>query len=96
MAFALAEHTPPVDLTRVRPYGDHLGDGIVQLSFTLPVPHGPAARKAALELAGQLGAAQTVVADGKQVDAVKDLTGGEGADVVLDDLAKAFQVDPAK
>jgi beta-lysine 5,6-aminomutase beta subunit len=39
----------------VRPYGDHLGDGIVQLAFTLPVPHGPAARKAALELAAKLG-----------------------------------------
>jgi beta-lysine 5,6-aminomutase beta subunit len=44
-----------VDLTNVRPYGDHLGDGIVQLSFTLPVPHGPAARKSAIELAAKLG-----------------------------------------
>src|SRR6478752_112656 len=43
---------------------------------------------AALELAGELGATQTVVADGKQVDAVKDLTGGEGADVVLDFVAE--------
>lgn len=51
----MLEQAPTVDLTRVRPYGDHLGDGIVQLSFTLPVPHGPAARKAALELAGKLG-----------------------------------------
>ena len=44
-----------VDLTRVKPYADHLGDGIVQLSFTLPVPDGLAARKAALELAGEAG-----------------------------------------
>jgi beta-lysine 5,6-aminomutase beta subunit len=44
-----------VDLHRVRPYGDHLDDGIVQLSFTLPVPHGQAGRKCALELAGRLG-----------------------------------------
>jgi beta-lysine 5,6-aminomutase beta subunit len=51
----LADHLQPVDLTKVRPYGDHLGDGIVQLSFTLPVPHGPAARKTAMELAGKLG-----------------------------------------
>jgi beta-lysine 5,6-aminomutase beta subunit len=51
----LPSHAPDVDLTRVRPYGDHLGDGIVQLSFTLPVPHGPAARKTAIELAGKLG-----------------------------------------
>jgi beta-lysine 5,6-aminomutase beta subunit len=44
-----------VDLTRVRPYGDHLDDGIVQLSFTLPVPDGAAARKTAIELAAKLG-----------------------------------------
>ncbi|NUR05532.1 MAG: NAD(P)-dependent alcohol dehydrogenase [Nocardioidaceae bacterium] len=43
---------------------------------------------AALELAGQLGATHTVVADGTHVDAVKDLTGGEGADVVLDFVAE--------
>jgi beta-lysine 5,6-aminomutase beta subunit len=44
-----------VDLARVRPYGDHLGDGIIQLGFTLPVPDGPAARKTALALALALG-----------------------------------------
>jgi NAD+-dependent secondary alcohol dehydrogenase Adh1 len=42
----------------------------------------------ALKLAGELGANQTVVADGSQVDAVKDLTGGAGADVVLDFVAE--------
>jgi beta-lysine 5,6-aminomutase beta subunit len=51
----LAIELQAVDLTNVRPYGDHLGDGIVQLSFTLPVPHGPAARKCAMELAAKLG-----------------------------------------
>ncbi len=44
-----------VDLERVRPYADHLGDGIVQLSFTLPVPYGLAARKAAQEWAAKIG-----------------------------------------
>ena len=43
------------DLSAVRPYADHLGDGLVQLSFTLPVPHSLAARRAALELAGRMG-----------------------------------------
>ncbi len=42
----------------------------------------------ALELAGQLGAQHTVLADAGQVDAVKDLTNGEGADVVLDFVAE--------
>jgi NAD+-dependent secondary alcohol dehydrogenase Adh1 len=42
----------------------------------------------ALELAGKLGADHTVLADGAHVDAVKDLTGGAGADVVLDFVAE--------
>ena len=42
----------------------------------------------ALKLAGQLGAAHTVVADGAHVDAVRDLTGGKGAHVVLDFVAE--------
>jgi beta-lysine 5,6-aminomutase beta subunit len=50
-----------VDLERVKPYADHLGDGIVQLSFTLPVPHGLAARRAALELAAKMGYEQPEV-----------------------------------
>jgi beta-lysine 5,6-aminomutase beta subunit len=44
-----------VDLTAVRPYADHLDDGLVQMSFTLPVPFSLAARKAALELAARMG-----------------------------------------
>jgi NAD+-dependent secondary alcohol dehydrogenase Adh1 len=42
----------------------------------------------ALKLAEQLGAQHTVLADGGQVDAVKDLTGGGGANVVLDFVAE--------
>src|SRR6185312_8450112 len=44
-----------VDLHAVRPYADHLGDGLVQMSFTLPVPYSLAARKAAMELAAKMG-----------------------------------------
>jgi NAD+-dependent secondary alcohol dehydrogenase Adh1 len=43
---------------------------------------------AALELASKLGANQTVLADGKQVDAIMDLTGGNGAEIVLDFVAE--------
>ncbi|MGN9796429.1 OAM dimerization domain-containing protein [Streptomyces sp. OZ13] len=39
----------------VRPYGDTPDDGMVQLSFTLPLPHGPRAEGAALQLAGRMG-----------------------------------------
>ncbi|HEY7433481.1 MAG TPA: NAD(P)-dependent alcohol dehydrogenase [Streptosporangiaceae bacterium] len=42
----------------------------------------------ALKLAEQLGAHQTVVADGQHVDAVQELTGGRGAEVVLDFVAE--------
>jgi beta-lysine 5,6-aminomutase beta subunit len=39
----------------VRPYGDTTGDGMVQTSFTLPVPPGPKADGAALQLANKMG-----------------------------------------
>jgi beta-lysine 5,6-aminomutase beta subunit len=39
----------------VRPYGDTTGDGMVQLSFTLPVPHDKVAEGAALQLAASMG-----------------------------------------
>lgn len=44
-----------VDLTRVKPYGDTLNDGMVQLSFTLPVPYGDEANEAARQLAKKMG-----------------------------------------
>lgn len=43
------------DLTRVRAYGDTLDDGKMQISFTLPVPHGPEAKEAARRLLGTMG-----------------------------------------
>jgi beta-lysine 5,6-aminomutase beta subunit len=39
----------------IRPYGDTTGDGMVQLSFTLPIPHDKRAEGAALQLAGKMG-----------------------------------------
>ncbi len=44
-------HTPDI----VRPYGDTTGDGMVQMSFTLPVPHDKRAEGAALQLARKMG-----------------------------------------
>src|SRR3982750_2587643 len=43
---------------------------------------------AALDLAGKIGATHTVLADGNQVEAVRDLTGGAGAQVVFDYVAE--------
>jgi len=48
-------HREQPDLTAVKPYADHRGDGLVQLSFTLPVPYSLAARRAALELLARMG-----------------------------------------
>jgi NAD+-dependent secondary alcohol dehydrogenase Adh1 len=42
----------------------------------------------ALDLAAQLGADHTVLADGKHIDAIMDLTNGDGAEVVLDFVAE--------
>ena len=39
----------------VRPYGDTTGDGMVQVSFTLPMPHDKLAEGAALQLAKKMG-----------------------------------------
>jgi beta-lysine 5,6-aminomutase beta subunit len=39
----------------IRPYGDTTGDGMVQVSFTLPVPHDKRAEGAALQLAEKMG-----------------------------------------
>jgi len=44
-----------VDITKVKPYGDTLNDGMIQMSFTLPVPDGEEAKEAARILAKKMG-----------------------------------------
>ena len=44
-----------VDLTRVKPYGDTMNDGAVQMGFSLPVPFGDEANEAARQLAAKMG-----------------------------------------
>ncbi len=44
-----------LDLTRIKPYGDTINDGKVQLSFTLPIEHNEKAIEAAKELAVKMG-----------------------------------------
>jgi beta-lysine 5,6-aminomutase beta subunit len=51
-----------VDLKRVMPYGDMLGDGAIQLSFTLPVESSPEAKEAAKHYAEKLGLKNVLVA----------------------------------
>jgi beta-lysine 5,6-aminomutase beta subunit len=51
--------------TVVRPYGDTTGDGMVQLSFTLPVPHDARAEGAAQQLANKMGIDPAMVVHAK-------------------------------
>lgn len=55
--------------TIVRPYGDTTGDGMVQLSFTLPLPCDKRAEGAALQLAGKMGLDPAMVVHAKPVGA---------------------------
>ena len=59
----LPDGLPPV----VRPYGDTTGDGMVQLSFTLPLPAGKRAEGAAAQLARRMGMAAPMVVHAKPI-----------------------------
>jgi beta-lysine 5,6-aminomutase beta subunit len=51
----------------VRPYGDTTGDGMVQVSFTLPVPCDKRAEGAALQLAAKMGLDPAMVVHARQM-----------------------------
>ncbi|MDQ1704956.1 MAG: beta-lysine 5,6-aminomutase beta subunit [Frankiaceae bacterium] len=51
----------------VRPYGDTTGDGMIQLSFTLPVAPGPHAEAAAAAFAAKMGLDPAMVVHAKGV-----------------------------
>jgi len=51
----------------IRPYGDTTGDGMVQVSFTLPVPHDKKAEGAALQLAAKMGLEPAMLVHAKQI-----------------------------
>ena len=51
-----------VNLKKLKPYGDIMDDGTVQLAFTLPVEPSPEAREAAVQLVQKMGFDQIKVA----------------------------------
>ena len=51
----------------IRPYGDATGDGLVQVSFTLPIAHDKRAEGAALQLAAKMGLEPAMVVHAKQM-----------------------------
>jgi beta-lysine 5,6-aminomutase beta subunit len=54
-------------MTIIRPYGDTTGDGMVQLSFTLPVAHDKRAEGAALQLAAKMGLEPAMLVHSRQM-----------------------------
>ena len=50
-----------IDLTKIKPYGDTLDDGMMQFSFTLPVPYGDEASEAAKQLLLKMGIKEPAV-----------------------------------
>ena len=54
-------------MTIIRPYGDTTGDGMVQLSFTLPVPADRRGEGAALQLAAKMGMDPAMVVHARQL-----------------------------
>ena len=51
-----------VNLKKLRPYGDIMDDGTIQVAFTLPVPPSPEAREAAIQFSQKMGLAKIKVA----------------------------------
>jgi beta-lysine 5,6-aminomutase beta subunit len=50
-----------LDLTQLKPYGDTMNDGKVQVSFSLPVPDSEVAVEAARQLAMKMGLIEPTV-----------------------------------
>ncbi|HZK28680.1 MAG TPA: OAM dimerization domain-containing protein [Clostridia bacterium] len=62
------QEAPMPDLTRLKPYGDTMNDGRVQLSFTLPIPDGDRAVEAAKDLVVSMGLSDPLIAWHQQLD----------------------------
>ncbi|WP_202079714.1 OAM dimerization domain-containing protein [Caldalkalibacillus salinus] len=56
-----------MDLSRVTAYGDTFNDGMIQLSFSLPVPYGEEGKEAARQLAQKMGLQDVQVYDAKDL-----------------------------
>jgi beta-lysine 5,6-aminomutase beta subunit len=59
--------TSKVDLTKVKPYGDTMNDGMMEIAFTLPVPYGEEGSEAAKQLLKQMGLTEPSVVYSKDM-----------------------------
>ncbi|MEZ5094876.1 MAG: OAM dimerization domain-containing protein [Nocardioides sp.] len=66
----------------IRPYGDTTGDGMVQLSFTLPVPLSKVAEGAAEQLAHKMGLDPALVVHSKQIGTGHTFSSCTGASAI--------------
>ena len=57
-----------LNLKELRPYGDTMNDGKVQMSFTLPVKNDDKGQEAAIQLAKKMGLNEPSVACAKTLD----------------------------
>jgi beta-lysine 5,6-aminomutase beta subunit len=62
-------YSKELDLTKVKPYGDTMNDGKVQLSFTLPIKDDERASEAAKQLAAKMGLTNIHVVHHEPLDA---------------------------
>ena len=56
-----------IDLTKVKPYGDTMNDGMTEVTFSLPVPYGEEASEAAKVLARKMGLDEPAVVYSKDM-----------------------------
>jgi beta-lysine 5,6-aminomutase beta subunit len=82
-------------MAEIRPYGDATNDGLVQLSFTLPIGASERGRQAALELARKMGFArpQVVHMDGMGPDFTLFVVYGSTTHSVDPDLVQVHERD---
>ena len=59
--------TSAVDFTKVKPYGDTMNDGMMELTFTLPIPYGEEASEAAKQLVKKMGLDEPAVVFSKDL-----------------------------
>lgn len=74
MGYDLSEkgYSKELDLSLLKPYGDTLNDGKIQLSFTLPIKNDEKGQVAAQELAKKMGILDPIIAESTSLD--KDFT----------------------
>ena len=74
----------------IKPYGDTLNDGLVQLSFTLPIQAGEMACEAARVLAGQMGLAEA------HISCIRDMGQGFSFFIVYGKIMSSIDISKLK